>query len=269
MHPLTGKVATRTLAVLAGVLLALLAAAGYFDREVLADVPAATRPAARRARIAAVYLSGDVGYRLGMGRKLGNLLAADGIPVVAVNSLAFFRPHRSVAEVTALLARAIARALALGHADQVVLIGHSLGADALQAGLADLPIALRPRVRAVVLIVPTSELVLRVSPAEMLDWAKPDGQVLPSLRKLTWPRLTCIHGVEERDSPCRFLSLPNVTSVALPGGHALHWDVDRLHHAVLDAIDRAAPANITKDSETAHPAASGAMPASAPHSNGR
>ncbi len=246
------KIAFRILLSLLIVLCALLAFAGYFDRGVLVRVPATASPTLAHSHLAVVYFSGDVGYRVAMGRMIGNRLAADGIPVVAVNSLGFFRQHRTVAEVSTLTAEAIRQALAFGHADQVVLIGHSLGADALQAALVQLPNDLRHKVRAVVLIVPTDALHLQVTPGEMLEWSRPDAEVLPTLRQLTWVPATCIYGIEETDSPCPQLSAPNVRKVALPGGHALDWNIGAVHSALIRAIDAAASRNITKVSGQDH-----------------
>ncbi len=246
------KLALKAVCAVSALLCGFLAFAGYFDRDVLLRVPATARPTLAHSQLAAVYFSGDVGYRVAMGRMIGNRLAADGIPVVAVNSLGYFRPHRSVAEVSALTADAIRQALVFGHADQVVLIGHSLGADALQAALVQLPQELRARVRAIVLIVPTDALHLQVSPGEMLSWSKPDAEVLPTLRQLTWVPTTCIYGIKEAGSPCPQLGAPNVRKVALPGGHALDWNIDGVHTALIGAIDAAASRNITKDSGQDH-----------------
>lgn len=246
------KLAFKALVAALIVLCGFLAFAGYFDRDVLVRVPATARPTPAHSRLAAVYFSGDVGYRVAMGRMIGNRLAADGIPVVAVNSLGYFRPHRTIAEVSALTADAIRQALEFGHADQVVLIGHSLGADALQAALVRLPQDLRARVRAVVLIAPTDALHLQVSPGEMLGWIKPDAEVLPTLRQLTWVPTTCLYGIKETNSPCPQLGAPNVRKVALPGGHALDWNIDGVHTVVIGAIDASASGNITIDSGSDH-----------------
>ena len=246
------KLALKALFAVSALLFGFLAFAGYFDRDVLVRIPATARPTPAHDHLAALYFSGDVGYRLAMGRMIGNRLTADGIPVVAVNSLAYFRPHRTVAEVSALTADAIRQALAFGNADQVILIGHSLGADALQAGLAQLPQELRGRVRAVVLIVPTDQLYLQISPGEMLSWSKPDAEVLPTLQQMTWVPVTCIYGIKEPDSPCPQLGAPNVRKVSLPGGHALDWNIGAVHAALLGAIDATNLPKITKVSESDH-----------------
>lgn len=226
--------------------------AGYFAADPLTLVVPPGRPRSVGHRIAAVYLSGDVGYKIAMGQQLGHRLSAAGIPVVAVNSLGFFRTKRSIAEVTELLSRAILLGTEAGNPDGVVLIGHSFGADALQAGMADLPAVLRAKVRAIILIVPTKRLYLQISPIEMLDWFDPDGETLPTLSKLDWVPLICIYGAEEDDSPCPDISGGNVRRVALPGGHALDWDDAAVYRAIKVAIDQIGPRNITKNSAPYH-----------------
>lgn len=246
------KIALRAVGTLAIGLLIFLTYAGYFDESVMVDVSATARPIPERNRLVAIYVSGDVGYRVALGGEIGRQLAADGIPVIGINSLGFFRFHRTVAELTRLVSEAIRRALASGHADQVVLIGHSLGADALQAGLIDLPHELRSKVRAVVLVVPTDSLYLQITPGEMLDWSEPDASTFPTLRQLTWAPLTCIYGKMETDSPCLRLSMPNVRTISLPGGHQLEWDTNAIHSALLGAINAASYSNITKISGRDH-----------------
>lgn len=226
-------------------LLGLMGGAGYFNADPLIQVPATAAPTAARSGIAAVYMSGDAGYELGMGRRIGNRLASDGIPVVAINSLAYFRQHRSPQQVARLIARAMREAMQAGQANQVVLIGHSLGADTMQASLSLLAPELRPRVRTVVLIVPTSEVHFKVSIPEMLGWTPGDLPALPSLRRLTWVPTTCIYGMAEANSPCRALRQANARSVGLPGGHALKWDIDAVHRTILEAIDHPPAARIT------------------------
>lgn len=241
--------------VLPTALIGFLAWAGYFSDDVFIPIPATAVRSADRPRLVAVYLSGDIGYRTGMGRAIGNRLAGDGIPVLAIDSLGYFRSHRTVAEVTALTGAAIRKALTFGHADMVVLIGHSFGADALQAGLPGLAPNLRAKVRAIVLIVPTDTLYLRISPGEMLGWSTPDGETLPTLRQLDWAPFTCIYGKAEPASPCPQLSGSNVHRVGLTGGHALNWDMNAVYASLLKAIDASAPQKMKKVSAAPHPAA--------------
>lgn len=231
------KFALRAALVLSLLLATLLVWAGYLTASFFIPVAAIAKPAANRSHLVVVYFSGDVGYKLGVGRMLGDRLANDGIPTLAINSLSYFRARRSLAEVRELTANAITQALAFAHADKVVLVGHSLGADVLQAGLIGLSPSLRAKVQAVALIVPTDMLYLQVSPGEMLGWSEPEGATVPTLRRLDWVPFTCIYGIDETDSPCRLLDGSNFHRVGLPGGHALDWDIDAIHKVLLQAID--------------------------------
>jgi type IV secretory pathway VirJ component len=188
-----------------------------------------------------------------MGPKIAARLTADGIPVLGVSSLVAFRRERSPAEVRAFIAEAARRGLAFAHADRVILIGQSFGADMLQAGAAGLPAGLRGKVQMVALVVPGDTLIFRASPAELFNWARPDAAALPTARTLTWAPVICVYGREERDSLCPRLGLANVQRVALPGGHPLHYDADALYAVLRGKIAAtAAPANITKNSESSH-----------------
>lgn len=246
-----GRLALGLLGIAIAAMLGFAVHIGYFGGPVFTDVPA-TAPA--RGGVAAVILSGDMGFKIGMGPRIARRLAADGIPVVGVNSLTYFRRERSPDEVAALVAMAARRALAFGHARGLVLIGQSFGADMLHVGLARLPPDLRARVRLVALVVPTDTLFFRASPSELFNWAKPDAFALPSARALTWVPVVCIHGVEESESLCPLLRQPNVHSVALPGGHPLDGDVDAVHRVLARMIGRASGpgANITEISEIPH-----------------
>ncbi len=205
---------------------------GYFGGPLFTDVPAAQGPSARHVPFAVVLLSSDIGFNTGISPDLAHRLAADGVPVVGVNTLTYLRRTRTQAEITTLVARAEQRALSLGHTDRVVMVGMSFGADMLHVGLVGLPASLRARIARVALIVPEKTVQFRASPGEIFDYWTPTTDAGPTARQLTWAPLLCVHGIEEVDSLCPLLKQPNARTVALPGGHPLHRDADALY-AVL------------------------------------
>jgi len=230
------KKAMLALAAAVAAFAAFLAYLGYFGGPVFEDFAPTARPAPAVSGLGAVLLSGDMGLRVGMGQKISARLAAEGIPVVGINSLSFFRTERSPAENRALILSAMRRALAINGVTRLVLIGQSFGADMLQAGLPALPPAMRSRVSLIALVVPGDTLDFRASPSELFNLRRPDAYALPSARRLTWAPLLCVYGVEETDSLCPLLRLHNARVVALPGGHFLNGDVERVELEVLGAI---------------------------------
>lgn len=212
-----------------------LAYIGYFGGPVLTDVPAR---GPHRLQTAAVLLSGDMGFRIGMGPKIADRLAAVGVPVTGVNSLTFFRFRRTPQETSQMLADAIRHSLAKPGIQRVALIGQSFGADALQVGLAGLDPTLRSKIVFVGLVVPGNTVFYRASPSELFSLEEPDAEALATAQKLDWVPAICIWGKDETDSLCEDLKLPNVQTLALPGGHHLDNDVDAVASALLRAFFR-------------------------------
>jgi type IV secretory pathway VirJ component len=219
---------------LAALIAGLFAYIGYFGGPVIMPVPATASPAKAERGLAAVLLSGDMGPKIGMGHQLVERLAAGGIPVLAVNTLTYFRVRRTPAENEALIARVVQRALAMPGTRRIVLVGQSYGADMLQAGLPALPQTLRDKIVLVALIVPGATINYRASPSEIFSRAGTDTPALPTARLLDWVPVLCIHGAREAASLCPLLTTANVHTVTLPGGHPLRRDAARVY-AVLDA----------------------------------
>jgi type IV secretory pathway VirJ component len=209
---------------------------GYFGGPVYYDI-AATRPAAPATRgLAVVLVSGDMGFKIGMGPRIAEHLTAAGIPVTGVSSLVHFRTRRSPAEIRAFIANAMRHARVTFGASRLILIGQSYGADMLHVGLATLPAAERRKIALVEFVVPTDTVYYQISPGELFEWRAPDADAMTTARQLDWVPLLCIRGVEERNSLCPRLHQPNVEHVVLPGGHALHWDSDALATPLLRKI---------------------------------
>lgn len=231
----------KLLAVVAAMAIGLLgygAWLGYFgSRDLYMGFPAQQAASPTRHGVAAVLLSGDMGLRVGMGRQIAQRLSAAGVPVLGVDSLVYFRHRRSPEEATALLTQAVRDGLRYGHAERLVLIGQSYGADMVHVGFAGLPADLKKRVALVFLVVPTDTVIYRVSPAETLDLVKADAAAIDTARNVTGVPLLCIQGREEKDSLCPLLQQSNARRIALPGGHPLHRDADGLFRILSSELD--------------------------------
>lgn len=228
-------------------LLALMvaAAAAYSWIRSAPEVQNLTASAYRRES-SIVFLSGDAGLpRWSLGRQVAQRLAADHYAVTAVDSLSAFSKRRSPEQAGAILATAMREAMRRNPGAPIVLLGQSFGSDIIPIAVANLPPDLRARIVRIILTVPATQAYLQVSPGEMLGTARPDLPLVPFVRQLPLVPLTCVYGIEERDSLCRLISGRNVHPVALPGGHGLHRDADAVFTIVERAL-RAPPAGMTK-----------------------
>lgn len=220
--------------------LGVAAVAGFFDRDPMHFLGDFGRT---RTPLALVFFSGDMGLRFGMGPAVTQGLAHD-LPVMGVNSPALFGRHRTRAEVDAVVADAVREALARAHADRIVLVGQSFGSDMLATGLAALPPDLRAKVAAIVLVVPGRTVYFRADPTGFAYRGTPDSYAVDTIRTVSWAPLVCIYGRREPDSLCPLLDRPGVRRIALPGGHFLDNDRDRLIATIRAALHPILPNEI-------------------------
>ncbi|UYY78264.1 virulence factor [Sphingomonas sp. R1] len=213
--------------------LGLYWSAGFLDRDPVHLYGMPERGGT--APVAAVFLSGDMGIRYGMGSYVVESLSGAGVPVYAIASSTMFARRRSAADVQALLPDAIRETLRRSGARKVVVIGQSFGADMARVGMARLPADLRARVAALVLVVPGTSAYFRADPLGLAYIGTPDADAAAA-RTLTWLPVTCIRGADEADSLCPSLLAPNVRRITLPGGHFLRMDHDLLVRTVFAAL---------------------------------
>lgn len=187
----------------------------------------------------AILWSGDMGFRVGMGPRVAARLVADGVPVIGVNSLSYFRTTRTASDASTLLEAAIGQAHRVNPKARLLLVGQSYGADMLHVALNKLPRADRPSIGLVALVVPGATVEYRASPSEIFTFAMAESDALPTARQLSWTPLLCIQGREETSSLCPLLHQRNAQSVALPGGHRLNGDVDAVYGTLRAAMMRA------------------------------
>jgi type IV secretory pathway VirJ component len=231
---------TAAFAGLAGTLLMALCYIGYIGNGPLFDtLPAKTVPRQHQPRAVALYLSGDMGFHAGLGPDVAARLTRQGIPVVAENSLHFFRTRRTPEEAGAMIADGLRRAIALDPDARLLLLGQSFGADVIAPSLPYVPTELRRRIAFIGLIVPGATRQWRASPSEIFSFNEPAEDAVTAARRLSWTPLLCIHGADEVESLCPALRQPNVTRLELPGGHPLHHDADAVSAALLQGIGRA------------------------------
>ncbi|MDO7836803.1 AcvB/VirJ family lysyl-phosphatidylglycerol hydrolase [Sphingobium sp. HBC34] len=209
---------------------------GYIGGPLFDIRRADTRVRPPQPHAVALYLSGDMGFHAGLGPAIADRLTRRGIPVVAGNSLHFFRTRRTPEEAGAMIAQGLRRAIAIDPGARLLLIGQSFGADVIAPSLPYVPAALRRRIAFIGLIVPGATRQWRASPSEIFSLTEPEEDATTAARRLSWAPLLCIQGAEEPASLCPALGQANATRLTLPGGHPLHHDADAVSGALLHAI---------------------------------
>ncbi|MCM8729883.1 AcvB/VirJ family lysyl-phosphatidylglycerol hydrolase [Hephaestia sp. GCM10023244] len=179
-------------------------------------------PKAPRTDLMAVLYSGDGGWA-GLDRDVAAHLAAAGVPVVGVDSLAYFWNARNPLAAGQDLGRVVEHFSRQWQRPRVLLLGYSFGADTLPFIVGALPPALRPMIARVSL--------LGLSPSadfqfHLYSWLDVKGQnalpTVPAVIRLAGLPIQCIRGAQEQDSACPIIP-PGIASTAvLPGGH--HFD---------------------------------------------
>jgi type IV secretory pathway VirJ component len=211
-----------------------LAFAGVAEAAVVAPRLIET-PAAAPGDTLAVLYSGDGGWG-GLDQGVAKVLAADGVPVLGVNSLRYFLAKRPPQAVADDLADQLRRHQAQWGRHKIVLIGYSFGADALPAIVPLLPADLRGQIKGLVLIGTGPHGDLTFHPASWLNRATADSfAVAPAVEALKGLPMTCIYGDKERLDICPTLPATTIRQVRLHGGHHFDGDYVGLGEAVLRA----------------------------------
>ena len=208
---------------------------GYFESEAYALVPAAG-PARPAPDTGALYWSGDMGMRVGIGEGLVDDVAASGIPVLTVSSPMLFAAGRDRAFVEEAVESSVRAALARTHARQLVVIGNSFGADILGAGLGALPQDLRSRIASVILLVPGRDIYFHANPTGIFYRGPTDASPAHTIPLLHGLPVTCIYGADEDDSLCEAPAMSGAQRVQIADGHLMLWSHRPLAQALLRAI---------------------------------
>jgi len=186
----------------------------------------------------AVFITGDGGWA-GIDKDIAGILAKNGIGVVGLDSLRYFWTRRTPEGGGADLARIMRHYLAAWDKKRVILIGFSLGADALPPMAANLPPELRQTVRQVTLLAPSRyvELEFHVSDWMHDDEASQDIALLPEVRKLGPVPMLCVYGRDEERSLCTELRADEATAESLPGSHHFNGEYAAVAALILEHLN--------------------------------
>jgi len=180
--------------------------------------------AGRQSDYFAVLLSGDGGWSK-FDQRLCEHLAANGLPVLGLNSLKYIRKTKTPEQLTADLKRMMAK----GEADfgnrGVILIGYSCGANLIPFAYNRLEDSLKQKVQNIVLLSPEDKADFRFHWYNWLNRNSPKVRLVrPEIEHLSEIPVLVIYGDREKYDWCADLLQDRFSKKILPGGHHYGWN---------------------------------------------
>lgn len=182
-----------------------------------------------------VFVSGDGGWAA-IDKSISRLLAAEGMPVVGLDSLQYFWTKRTPDAASRDLQTIIDTYLARWQKSRIVLVGYSRGADVLPAMTSRLSTETKSKVRLLALLSPSSKAEFEF---HVIDWMHDSNRglpVRPELERID-QKTVCIWGEDDRESLCNGLVMPRVKVVTLKGAHHFDGGYDQLARIILEALE--------------------------------
>ncbi|WP_434988940.1 virulence factor [Xanthomonas melonis] len=187
-----------------------------------------------------IFVSGDGGWA-GLDEEVADALAAQGIPVVGLDSLRYFWTERTPQGFANDLDR-IARVYAQRwQRRRVVLIGFSQGADVLPAAINKLPASTKQNIRMTALL---SVGKLADYEFHVSNWLGSDDEglpIAPEVQRLPAGTTVCIYGQDDDDALCPSLPAQAAKRVALPGDHHFKGDYATLARVIMQQLHAVSP----------------------------
>jgi type IV secretory pathway VirJ component len=196
------------------------------------DLPLQEVHASAAAQEFALLLTGDGGWA-GLDQELAARLAAEGVPTVALNSLKYFWTPRTPDRTAQDVARVLRHYLSAWHAQRVLMIGYSFGADVLPFVVNRLPPELRARVASVSLLGIDAHASFEVHVAEWVGGDQGGPPTRPELAALKTVPVLCVYGEGETDSICPQLPPATVAREQIGSGHHFSGDYALLADRIL------------------------------------
>ena len=192
---------------------------------------------AKPSRTLILFLSGDGGWWGDIDAQLANRFASEGYAVVGIDTQIWFGPERTVPEIAAHLAELASKYGKATHADKLVVIGYSYGANVIPLAFQKTPSDFNAKVAAIVLIAPERTTKLQVNLLEQMGIDPGDIDLAPSFAALPRRATVCIFGTgEEDETGCTLPALKGTELISLPGAHHFDHDVTALGDKISAAI---------------------------------
>lgn len=209
----------------------------------LGDLPVVVVPAAAgkpASDTLAILMSGDGGWA-GLDQSVAAALAADGIPVVGLDSLRYFWTARTPDGLAADTDRMIRYYLAALGKQRAMLVGYSQGADVLPFAVNRLPSATRGAVSLVAVMGLSEHALFEFHVASWIADDDSGPATLPEVERIAGIPVVCIYGADESDSLCPKLDPKRVRLVKMSGGHHFDGDYAGLARQIMAAARESDP----------------------------
>ena len=180
----------------------------------------------------AVLLSGDGGWA-GLDKEVASALAANGIPVVGVDSLRYFWSERTPAGTAVDVDRIVRYYLAHWQRKNVILIGYSQGADVMPFVLNRLPAATRQKVALTALLGLGTDATFEFHLGNWIGSGDEGLPIKPEVARLGAAPVLCLYGEDEEDSLCPELASATFKVEKMAGGHHFDGDYDTLARLIM------------------------------------
>ena len=182
----------------------------------------------------AVIYTGDMGWTR-FNAELAKRLNAAGVPVVGVNSLAYFWHEKSPEQGGKDLGRIIMAYRSAWTKKHVLLIGYSFGADVVSALANRLLPSEKSMLDAVAIIGGALKAQFEIKLIGWIGLQAPGVPTAPEIEAIRVPVL-CLYGEDESHTVCPMLTGAHIRKIGLPGGHHMDRDYDAVASSVLDFL---------------------------------
>lgn len=180
-----------------------------------------------------LYISGDGGLN-SFSTELCTSINHAGYAVTALNARSYFwekqSPEQAAQDITAYLLKQLQKKTF----SQLVLVGYSFGADVLPFIVNRIPDQLQSKLRAVILLSPSTSTDFEVHLSDMLGQKKKRSMnVAAEINQMNTQKIISIFGTEENDFPIKAITLKNYNNEYLPGGHHFDGNPDEVVKTML------------------------------------
>jgi len=184
-----------------------------------------------------VIITGDGGWGV-TDRGIAQKLAANGIPVVGLNSLHYFWKQKTAEQAAADLNRILQHYGAIWNQTEVVVVGYSFGADVLPFMLNRIPGETLQKIRVITFLGLSSTADFQF---HLTDWfsnreRSTSQKVRPEVERLRGKKILCFYGTDDEDALCKNLDPGLAKVIPIQGGHRSGKDYQPIVDAILQEI---------------------------------